>query len=183
MRARSSPGTVSMSFAISCISATIAPSSCSDFALPDAAAPSVGSFSRVASMKGFTRFLSSGCGNRLRTSSRVYPTAKSRVVTGSLRLRSMRTLTTPFLSISSSTHEPRAGMRFAMKTCFSRSFGSIRYAPGERTNCVTMTRSVPLMMKVPQSVMSGRSPMKTFWRRISPVSLLTKETSIVSGAA
>ena len=77
-------------------------------------------------MKGFTRFLSSGCGNRLRTSSRVYPTAKSRVVTGSLRLRSMRTLTTPFLSISSSTHEPRAGMRFAMKTCFSRSFGSIR---------------------------------------------------------
>ena len=46
-----------------------------------------------------------------------------------------------------------------------------------------MTRSVPLMMNVPQSVMSGRSPMNTFWRRISPVSLLTNETSIVSGAA
>jgi hypothetical protein len=31
--------------------------------------------------------------------------------------------------------------------------------PGERCNWETMTRSVPLMMKVPFSVMSGRSPM------------------------
>jgi hypothetical protein len=31
--------------------------------------------------------------------------------------------------------------------------------PGERCSCETMTRSVPLMMKVPLSVMSGNSPM------------------------
>jgi hypothetical protein len=30
---------------------------------------------------------------------------------------------------------------------------------GERCICETMTRSVPLMMKVPLSVMSGMSPM------------------------
>ena len=29
----------------------------------------------------------------------------------------------PFLSISSSSHEPRLGIRLATKTCFSRSFG------------------------------------------------------------
>ena len=85
------------------------------------------------------------------------------------------------MSISSSTQEPRDGIRFAMKTCFSRSFGSITYAPGERTSWVTTTRSVPLMMKVPQSVIRGRSPMKTFCSRISPVSRLMNETSIVSG--
>ena len=56
----------------------------------------------------------------------LYAIARSRTVTGSLRLRSIRTKTLPFLSISSSSHEPRAGIRFAMKTCFSRSFGSIR---------------------------------------------------------
>ena len=31
--------------------------------------------------------------------------------------------------------------------------------PGERCICETMTRSVPLMMKVPFMVMSGMSPM------------------------
>ena len=31
--------------------------------------------------------------------------------------------------------------------------------PGERCICETMTRSVPLMMKVPFFVMSGMSPM------------------------
>ncbi len=43
--------------------------------------------------------------------------ARSSVVTGSLRLRSMRTLTRPFLSISSSSQEPRDGIRLAVKTC------------------------------------------------------------------
>ncbi len=51
--------------------------------------------------------------------------ARSRTVTGSLRLRSIRTKTLPFLSISSSSHEPRAGIRFAVNICFSRSLGSI----------------------------------------------------------
>jgi hypothetical protein len=31
-------------------------------------------------------------------------------------------------------------------------------APGERWSCETMTRSVPLMMNVPLSVISGMSP-------------------------
>ena len=95
---------------------------------------------------------------------------------GSLRLRSIRTVTWPFLSISSSSQLPRDGMRFAVKTCLVGSFGASRYAPGERTSCVTTTRSVPLMMKVPQSVMRGKSPMNTRCSRISPVVLLTKRT-------
>ena len=52
--------------------------------------------------------------------------ARRSVVIGSLRLRSMRAYAMPFLSISSSSHEPRDGIRFAMKTCFVASFGSIR---------------------------------------------------------
>ncbi len=108
--------------------------------------------------------------------------ARRSVVTGSLRLRSMRTVTRPFLSISSSSHEPRDGMRLAVKTCFVGSFGSRMYAPGDRTSCVTTTRSVPLMMNVPHEVMSGKSPMKTRCSRISPVERLTKRTVMDSGA-
>ena len=52
--------------------------------------------------------------------------ARSSVVIGSFRFRSMRAKTMPFLSISTSSHEPRDGMRFAMKTCFVASLGSIR---------------------------------------------------------
>ena len=52
--------------------------------------------------------------------------ARRSVVIGSLRLRSMRAYATPFLSISSSSHEPRLGIRFAMKTCLVASFGSMR---------------------------------------------------------
>jgi hypothetical protein len=37
----------------------------------------------------------------------------------------------------------------------------------------TTTRSVPLMMKVPFSVIMGKSPMKTVCSLISPVLLLT----------
>ena len=44
-----------------------------------------------------------------------------------------------------------------------------------------MTRSVPLMMNVPWSVIMGKSPMKTRCSRISPVSVLTKRTMIDSG--
>jgi hypothetical protein len=52
--------------------------------------------------------------------------ARSNVVIGSFRFRSMRAYTMPFLSISSSSHDPREGIRFAVKTCFVASFGSIR---------------------------------------------------------
>ncbi len=55
----------------------------------------------------------------------LYAMARNRTVTGSLRLRSMRTKTLPFLSISISSQEPRAGIRLAVKTCFSRSLASM----------------------------------------------------------
>ena len=45
-----------------------------------------------------------------------------------------------------------------------------------------MTRSVPLMMNVPCSVIIGKSPMKTVCSRISPVSVLTKRMLMESGA-
>ena len=57
-----------------------------------------------------------------------------------------------------------------------------KYTPGERTSWETTTRSVPLMMKVPRFVMSGKSPMKTLDSCISPVSLLMKRMSTKSGA-
>ncbi len=50
--------------------------------------------------------------------------ARRSVVIGSLRLRSMRTVTRPFLSISSSSHEPRDGIRLAVKSCLAASLGS-----------------------------------------------------------
>ena len=46
---------------------------------------------------------------------------------------------------------------------------------------MTITRSVPLMMNVPTSVIIGKSPMKTVCSRISPVSLFTNRTVIESG--
>jgi hypothetical protein len=73
-------------------------------------------------------------------------------------------------------------MRLAVKTCLLASLGSMMYAPGERTSCVTTTRSVPLMMNVPQSVMSGKSPMNTSCSLSSPVSLTMKRTRTKSGA-
>ncbi len=47
---------------------------------------------------------------------------------------------------------------------------------------MTITRSVPLMMNVPHSVIIGKSPMNTVCSRISPVSVFTKRTVIESGA-
>ncbi len=57
-----------------------------------------------------------------------------------------------------------------------------KYTPGLRTSCDTTTRSVPLMMNVPLSVMSGKSPMNTVWDLISPVSLLMNSAVTNSGA-
>src|SRR5919112_1460377 len=55
--------------------------------------------------------------------------------------------------------------------------------PGERTSWDTTTRSVPLMMNVPLSVITGKSPMKTVWLLISPVVLLVNSAVTKSGAA
>ena len=74
-------------------------------------------------------------------------------------------------------------MRLAISTCFVGSLAAMTYAPGERTNWVTITRSVPLMMNVPWSVIMGKSPMKTFCSLISPDSRLTKRTVMNNGAA
>jgi hypothetical protein len=58
----------------------------------------------------------------------------------------------------------------------------LKYTPGDRTSCDTTTRSVPLMMKVPLSVITGKSPMKTVWLLISPVVLLVNSAVTNSGA-
>ncbi len=58
-----------------------------------------------------------------------------------------------------------------------------KYTPGLRTSCETTTRSVPLMMKVPRSVMSGKSPMKTVWLLISPVWAFMNSAVTKSGAS
>ena len=60
---------------------------------------------------------------------------------------------------------------------------SSKYTPGERTSWDTTTRSVPLMMKVPFSVIIGKSPMNTVWLLISPVLLLMNSAVTNSGAA
>ena len=67
-----------------------------------------------------------------------------------------------FASNSKSSHEPRYGITraenksFPEECVFPRSCS--KKTPGERCSCDTITRSVPLMMKVPVSVMSGISP-------------------------
>src|SRR5215469_11400814 len=57
-----------------------------------------------------------------------------------------------------------------------------KYTPGERTSWLTTTRSVPLMMNVPLSVISGKSPMNTVWLLISPVVLLMNSAVTNIGA-
>ena len=121
--------------------------------------------------------------NRSAISSLVMPRAFSRTVTGCLRFRSILTLTMSFLSISNSSHDPRLGMIFAEKMSLSSALPEVfsKYTPGDRTNCETTTRSVPLTMNVPLSVMSGKSPMKTVCDLISPVSALKNSAVTNSG--
>ena len=58
-----------------------------------------------------------------------------------------------------------------------------KYTPGDRTNCDTTTRSVPLIKNVPRSVIRGNSPMNTVWDLISPVSLFMNSAVTNRGAA
>ena len=101
--------------------------------------------------------------NCLRMSSFVRPIAFSSVVTGILRRRSTRKNRKSFGSNSKSSHEPRYGITRAEnrslpdECVLPRSCS--KNTPGERWSCDTMTRSVPLMMNEPFSVMSGISPM------------------------
>lgn len=57
-----------------------------------------------------------------------------------------------------------------------------KYTPGDRTSWDTTTRSVPLMTKVPRSVISGKSPMNTVWLLISPVVVFMNSAVTKSGA-
>ena len=139
--------------------------------------PAVESFSRVASSVSEKWNFSWIC-------SVVQPSAFSRTVTGWRRLRSMRTPTVSRLSTSNSSQAPRLGMILTLKTSLSVALSTERskYTPGERTSCDTTTRSVPLMMKVPLSVITGKSPMKTVWLLISPVVLFVNSAVTKSGA-
>ena len=58
-----------------------------------------------------------------------------------------------------------------------------KYTPGERTIWDTMTRSAPLLTKVPASVMRGKSPIKMSCSLISLVALLRRWTCTFMGAA
>ena len=52
-----------------------------------------------------------------------------------------------------------------------RLFAVSKKTPGERCSCETMTRSVPLTMKVPFCVISGMSPKKTSCSLMSRIDL------------
>ena len=71
-------------------------------------------------------------------------------------LRSRRTQMRFFASCSNSTQAPRYGMILAMKKPLVSAWR--KNTPGERWSWLTTTRSMPLKMKVPFSVMSGMSP-------------------------
>ena len=58
-----------------------------------------------------------------------------------------------------------------------------KITPGDRTSWLTTTRSVPLMMKVPLSVIIGKSPMKTVCSLISPVCAFMNRARTNTGAA
>src|SRR5205807_9161288 len=113
------------------------------------------------------------------------PSALSSTVTGWRRLRSIRTPTVSRLSTSNSSHAPRLGITLTLCSSFSvdLSMLSSKYTPGDRTSWLTTTRSVPLMMNVPFSVIIGKSPMNTVWLLISPVLLLMNSAVTNSGAA
>src|SRR5271163_4705630 len=97
----------------------------------------------------------------------------------------MRTPTVSRLSTSNSNQAPRLGITLTLCSGFSvdLSMLSSKYTPGDRTSWLTTTRSVPLMMNVPLSVIIAKSPMNTVWLLISPVLLLMNSAVTNSGAA
>ncbi len=96
----------------------------------------------------------------------------------------MRANTTPLESVSYSIQAPRLGIIWAeYRKAPVLSMAFEKYTPGERTSWDTITRSAPLMMKVPCSVISGKSPMNTSDSLISWVSRLVRRTVTLSGAA
>ncbi len=92
-------------------------------------------------------------------------------------LRSKQTLSMSEASNCTSSHDPRSGItRNEYSTVPLACSPVSKQIPGERCNWLTTTRSAPLMMKVPCSVMSGISPMYTSSSRASFGSLTRKVT-------
>ena len=112
------------------------------------------------------------------------PKARNKTVPGIFLLRSIRTFKTSFASFSNSNQVPLDGIILPSKTVLPLlSMASAKYAPGERTNWDTITRSAPLIMKVPESVINGKSPINTSCSLISPVPELIKRKVARIGAA
>ncbi len=104
-----------------------------------------------------------------------YPMARRSVVAQIFLFLSTCTQRTPCASCSNSSHAPREGITVVANISLpvlSRELAL--YTPGERTSCDTTTRSAPLMMNDPESVMRGISPMKTSCSLISPVTLFIR---------
>ena len=105
------------------------------------------------------------------SSSVSYPNTRRSCVTGIFLFLSILHVIIPFLSVSTSSQTPRFGIIFAP---WNFGFSGIwrKKTPGERTSWFTTTRSIPLMMNVPLSVIRGIEPRNTSCSLISPVSLL-----------
>ena len=66
----------------------------------------------------------------------------------------------PSASDSISIQTPRAGIIFAPKYLLPLFSDSVKKTPKERASCGTITRSTPLIMKVPWAVIKGNSDIK-----------------------
>ena len=87
--------------------------------------------------------------------------ALNSAVTGVLRFLSILTLITPSGSVSNSSQAPRLGITLAPKSFRLRQFWAVKKTPAERISWLTTTLSTPFTMKVPRSVISGKSPRYT----------------------
>ena len=94
------------------------------------------------------------------------PIAFSTSVTGSFFLLSILAVTSSFSDsgMAKSSQAPRSGINFAEQP----SAECVKYIPADLASWFITTRSVPLMMNVPRSVITGNSP-----RNISLASFLT----------
>ena len=88
-------------------------------------------------------------------------------------------------SVSYSNQVPRVGIIWdvIINFPFFLSISFPKYTLGERTNCETITRSAPLITKVPLSVIMGISPKNISCSFTSPVSWLNKRAATFKGAA
>ena len=136
------------------------------------------SFSHVRRMVG------SSLKSPLISLSEATPIALRSTVDGSFLFLSTCTCRILLLSCTNSSHAPLLGITVVShKVAPFLSVLLAIYTPGERTSCDTTTRSAPLIIKLPVSVMRGKSPMNTSCSWISPVSLRVSLTLIFKGAA